>query len=125
MGFSPPVMPNACRAWLRASKPSGRSKFFHAPSIRRKRDRAKVSTRPFAGLCASTNPVHVLGQQMEELAGEGLVVGLEDFAALQKPTTCAQRSGSKGFCACTLRPCPHAYLLAFLCKGRWFCSSCH
>ncbi|MCK5437837.1 MAG: transposase zinc-binding domain-containing protein, partial [Desulfobulbaceae bacterium] len=31
----------------------------------------------------------------------------------------------EGFARVRCPECHHEYLLAFLCKGRWFCPSCH
>lgn len=48
MGFSPPTMPKACRAYVSGLNPASRVKVCPIASIRLKRDRAKVATRFFS-----------------------------------------------------------------------------
>ena len=53
MGFSPPTMPKACRAYVPGLNSAGRVKLCPIASIHLKRDRANVSTRALAVFSAS------------------------------------------------------------------------
>ena len=85
----------------RAKKAYGLTEVIPNPSMGRKRDRSKVSTRPLAGLCARTYQVPWWASRLRGCSSwlENLPVKAETSAwqasrHSRKPTTCGQIPGS-------------------------------
>ena len=118
-------MPNASLKKAGAWKPAGRVKCCPDPSIERQRDRAKVSNPKKSPLwqCAHRHYDEFEAAYPEAYQPRYGVLRRIIPEVVHKFLECGNLE--RGFAQIRCDHCEHEYLLAFSCKSRWFCPSCH